>query len=672
MKIDTNPREFEALRKKAEALLKKDHPKSDTNWAEMETLKLIHEMEVYHIELIMQNEELTRAKAMALDAADKYAALYDFAPCGYFTLSKDGIITEINFCGSQMLGTPRSQLKNYQFGHFISNDTRSTFNLFFAKLFATKNKENCEVLLSTDDLAPTYVHITGIANENGEQCLMAMVDITKSKHGEKALEESERFLKETQAIANLGAYTLDITSGNWTSSEVLDNILGIDANFDRTFENWISIIHPDWQKIISDHLISEVIGNKKKFDKEYKIIRVKDKKERWVHAIGSLKMDAKNKPTILISTIREITERKQNEELLVKSEKKYKQIVETAQEGIWIINEKNKTSFVNQRMATMLGYKREEIIGKSMVDFMDPEEQVNALKNIDKRKKGIVEQREFVFLTKNGDNLFTLIETNPLTENNKYKGVLAMVMDITARKEKEMEIAAQNKKLHTQNKELEQFTYITSHDLQEPLSNLISIASLFEKEFLGKLDAHADQYLHYIIQSAGRMKELVHGLSEYTSIGKERTLTGVDCKLIVDDVLADLSMIILESNAQITMHDLPLINGYSTELRQLFQNLISNALKFRNNNIAPEINISAQKQEKSWLFSIKDNGIGIDEKDKDKIFVIFKRLHNRNEYKGTGIGLSHCKKIVELHGGNIWVESKSGDGSIFYFTISLL
>ncbi|MBC8053496.1 MAG: GHKL domain-containing protein [Sphingobacteriaceae bacterium] len=232
-----------------------------------------------------------------------------------------------------------------------------------------------------------------------------------------------------------------------------------------------------------------------------------------------------------------------------------------------------------------------------------------------------------------------------------------------------IELEAQAKKLKTQNKELEQFAYIASHDLQEPLRTLISFASLFEEEFKGKLNEDAETYLNFIIHSSKRMQQLVQGLLDYSRIGKEVSLKPVNCNEIINEVMDDMAASINESAAKISVQPLPELTGNPIEMRQLFQNLLSNALKFRKKDTSPQISITAEQQTSNWLFSIKDNGIGIAEADKDKIFTIFKRLHNRDEYEGTGIGLSHCRKIVEQHGGNIWIDSQPGLGSTFHFTI---
>lgn len=225
------------------------------------------------------------------------------------------------------------------------------------------------------------------------------------------------------------------------------------------------------------------------------------------------------------------------------------------------------------------------------------------------------------------------------------------------------------KELERKNRELEQFAYVASHDLQEPLRTTSTSAELLLKQYTGKLDERADKYLGFITQSTDRMRVLINDLLEYSRIGKKKELKEIDCNLLLEQVLADLGTAIDEAGAKIKTGNLPVLNGYSTELKLLFQNLIVNAVKFRKKDIRPEIEITTIKTDGYWQFSVRDNGIGMDQQHSDKIFVIFQRLHTRTEYPGSGIGLSHCKKIAELHKGRIWVESKPGQGSTFHFTI---
>jgi ligand-binding sensor domain-containing protein/signal transduction histidine kinase len=227
-----------------------------------------------------------------------------------------------------------------------------------------------------------------------------------------------------------------------------------------------------------------------------------------------------------------------------------------------------------------------------------------------------------------------------------------------------------NEELEKKNQELEQFVYIASHDLREPLRTTSSFVELFQKQYKGKLDEKADTYLSYISQSADRMKMLIDDLLDYSRIGGKKELQQLDCNIILQEVLADLGTALTDAGAVIRADRLPVISGHPTAVKQLFQNLITNGIKFRKKDVSPKIQIGAEIKDGAWKFSFADNGIGIEPQHKEKIFVIFQRLHSRKEYEGSGIGLAHCKKIVEMHNGNIWVESTPGTGSTFHFTLS--
>ncbi len=232
-----------------------------------------------------------------------------------------------------------------------------------------------------------------------------------------------------------------------------------------------------------------------------------------------------------------------------------------------------------------------------------------------------------------------------------------------------LEIKKAHHSLENKNRELSQIAYVTSHDLQEPLRTLMSMCDIFDQQYRDKLDPEAQQLLKYIMQSSQRMSALVRDLMVYNYIGKDKDLSMVDCNLLLKSIQEDLDSKIKEHKASITVTELPKVHAHETELRLLFQNLISNAIKFRKKDQKPEILISYQEKRGKWLFSVADNGIGIAEKHQEKIFRIFQRLHNKKEYEGTGVGLAHCKKIIDQHGGEIWVESAENAGSTFHFTI---
>ena len=219
------------------------------------------------------------------------------------------------------------------------------------------------------------------------------------------------------------------------------------------------------------------------------------------------------------------------------------------------------------------------------------------------------------------------------------------------------------------NADLEQFAYVASHDLQEPLRMVTTYMQILKEEYVGELSADADRYIKYAVEGADRMGDLIDGLLGLSRVSTQKVPSvPTDCNELVDGVITDLGQVIEESGALVTSGDLPTINGDSTQLGQLFQNLISNGIKFRG-DVPPRVNVEAQNRGGEWVFSVRDNGIGIAPRHRDRIFQMFQRLHSRANYPGTGIGLAICYKIVQGHGGSIWVESEPGEGSTFYFTI---
>jgi signal transduction histidine kinase len=264
-------------------------------------------------------------------------------------------------------------------------------------------------------------------------------------------------------------------------------------------------------------------------------------------------------------------------------------------------------------------------------------------------------------------NLDTNINIKSKDEIGSLGNSMNIMRDNIKRVNQENE--SQKAKLNRTNKELEQFAYIASHDLQEPLRTVMSFVDLLKNDYQGKLDEAANQYIHFISRSTKRMSALIKGLLDYSQLGLEKELSILDCGQVLNEIREDLSARINETNTILRVDELPQVRAGYTELRLLFQNLINNAIKFQKKNVQPEINITAKQELNHWKFSVQDNGIGIAPEHVERIFSIFQRLHNGNVYQGTGIGLAHCQKIVDLLGGKIWVESELDKGSTFYFTI---
>jgi signal transduction histidine kinase len=254
------------------------------------------------------------------------------------------------------------------------------------------------------------------------------------------------------------------------------------------------------------------------------------------------------------------------------------------------------------------------------------------------------------------------------TAELKYSNEL-LEMEIAVRNEAQEYLAQRTQELGRSNADLEQFAYVASHDLQEPLRMIGSYMQLIEQRYNDKLDQDAREFIHFAVDGAQRMQGLINDLLAYSRIGtKGSDFTPIDCGKVLATALGNLRMGIQESGAEITHDLLPTVRGDATQLAQVFQNFIGNAIKFRD-KLPPRIHVGVQEQDGFWQFSVRDNGIGIAPEYFEKVFVLFQRLHGRGSYSGTGIGLAICKKVVERHGGRVWIESTPGAGSCFFFTI---
>ena len=318
--------------------------------------------------------------------------------------------------------------------------------------------------------------------------------------------------------------------------------------------------------------------------------------------------------------------------------------------------------FMNKVILYEMRKSREEVFGKRIIEVA-PEayEHEVGLQVIESYRKAAIE---------GGSINLGLVEYSNHMVAGIYECSVHHIVDnfvyVMLRNVTELEQA--KNELVQKNKELTQFAHTASHDLKEPLHTISSLLKLIEVKCQGKLDGQVTKLLGFISESTDRMNVLINDLLDYSTIGQGKEMNMVDCQKLLEVVQQDLEAKIKDTNTTIDVGELPKVKGYQTELRLLFQNLISNGIKFSKPGIAPKIRISV-KEEDCWTFAIQDNGIGIADEHKDKIFSIFQRLHNKSEYEGTGIGLAHCKKIVDLHKGDLWVDSKPGEGSTFYFTI---
>ncbi len=527
-------------------------------------------------------------------------------------------------------------------------------------------------------------------------------DISEKKRAASEIIRAKQLLEMALLAAGAGTWDWDIPGHKLQWSDELYALFGLDKQGTMaSFESWTGALHPDDRELAASR-IEEAIKNKTPLSSEYRIVHPGGE-IRWISALGDTFYDTAGEPLRMTGICIDITDRRRAEEELridiaarvqaehdlQESRNRYRDLANLLPQIIFETDHLGNLTYLNKQAYKMFGYDdNEQVLGKPSLKFHIPEERDRVINSIKERIAGrTVPDNEYTMLRKDGSTFPALVYSQQSVNDTGLAGLRGIIVDISERKKAEEVIKKMNltleqrvkertQELETMNttlqfhiNEIEQFTYVTSHDLQEPLRTLSTFSQLLTDGFADKLDDDGNKYIEFIYKSSIRMSTLVKGLLDYALLGQESAVTLVDCSKIMQEVIADMNDSIEKSGAIINYRDLPEIYGYETELRMLFQNLLGNSLKFKKAENIPVINAFAEKTDKQWYFTFEDNGIGIEEKDKEKIFVIFKRMHNRSDYEGTGIGLAHCKKIVELHHGRIWVESAKDGGSKFRFTI---
>ncbi|MCU7493890.1 MAG: PAS domain S-box protein [Ignavibacteria bacterium] len=524
--------------------------------------------------------------------------------------------------------------------------------------------------------------------------IVAWRDITERKNAEEALRESERRFKELAETLEIERAKLAAIIENLPAGVGVSDPFGKVISLNRTglvmhgsrSEEFTSMDVDEYMrefdlfytngKIMPVEEWPVLRAVKGEFVKNYEL-RLHHKKNGY-ERILSYSVDpvynSQGEVVLIIFVIVDITERKQAEESLELALQHLKFHVENSPLAVVEFNNDYQVTSWSGKAEEIFGWRAEEVLGKKISDFKWVH---------DEDAKRVAELSSAMFASQKTSNIHTnrnyrkdgsiitceWYNSALVDSEGNLVSVLSLVLDITQRENTLQQLEETLKNLERSNRELEQFAYVASHDLQEPLRIISNYTQMLSRRYKDKIDERANQLIEFIIEGSMRMKALIEDLlsfSRITTKGENRTLT--DLNLVMQNVMDDLKVTIEENNARINFGVLPVINADTTQIRQVFQNLISNAIKFRGMD-DPEISIGAERKEKQWCFSVKDNGIGIAREFFDKIFIIFQRLHDREAYPGTGIGLAICKRIVEHHGGNIRVESEEGKGSTFYFTI---
>jgi PAS domain S-box-containing protein len=379
--------------------------------------------------------------------------------------------------------------------------------------------------------------------------------------------------------------------------------------------------------------------------------------------------------TLVTAAIRDISQRRQADQHLAQMEGRYRGLLEAAPDAMVVVNQSGEIVILNLQAEKRFGYRRDELLGQQVTNII-PEgfaERLHA-DGLRSAEDALAQQIdtgiELTGQRKDGSTFPIEIMLSPL-ESAEGTLVTAAIRDISVRKDAERHLLQKVEELHHSNAELEQFAYLASHDLQEPLRMVTSYTQLLARRYKGRLDSDADEFIAFAVDGASRMQRLIQDLLAYSRVGAKQVVllptASEDC---LRQALQNLHRLIEESGAIVTHDALPEVLSDEIQLVQLFQNLVGNAIKYQNTGV-PRVHVSvARAGPKKWLFSVRDNGLGIEPQYFERIFGMFQRLHKREEFAGTGVGLAICKKIVERHGGSISVESELGQGSIFRFILS--
>ncbi|RYF90712.1 MAG: PAS domain S-box protein, partial [Chitinophagaceae bacterium] len=504
-------------------------------------------------------------------------------------------------------------------------------------------------------------------------------NITENKLYKQQLQFTSDKLNIAQQIAKLGVWELDLKTREFTCSKETYVIFGVEGeDFSDNLDGFLDMIHPD-DRVMFDTEFQYALEGEKLLNIEYRIITPTGLVKTLVLR-GSLFYDAAHQPERLNGTVQDMTERKYLQEQLIASQRQLDLIYNSVNDIIFLITVEPDEHFrfesVNQAFLNALGTNRETVINKYLHEVVPPRHMQTVLKYY--RKALETGKPQAWESATPGNDRFGIITITPVANaEGKTTQIIGSVHDITAIKKAGEKLLQLNDKLKLQakamaasNLELERFAYVASHDLQEPLRMISSFLQLLAKKYNDQLDETGKKYIHYAVDGAERMKKLIMDLLAYSKVStNDDELTDTDMNVLVAEVVHVLQNKIEELGAQVSVGPLPVLpHTRRTQMFQLMQNLLGNALKYHG-KATPVISVTAKELEDKWEFAVKDNGVGFEQKFAETVFIMFQRLHHRSDFSGTGIGLSICKKIVEMYHGQIWVESAINEGSTFYFTI---
>jgi PAS domain S-box-containing protein len=494
-------------------------------------------------------------------------------------------------------------------------------------------------------------------------------DITAQHDAEARLKESEARFRRTFELAGSGMAHIGMDRRFIRVNRRLCEILGYPEE-ELLQLTGRQISHPEDLDIINEQRPRLYAGEIDSVRVEKRYLR-KDGSAVWVRFTMTVERDAEGRPLYEIAVYDDITAQLDAQVRLSDSEARFRQTFELAASGICHVVD-GRFVRVNRSFCEIMGYSEKQLLGKTVKELSHPEDRDVTDAERARIHRGEIESARFEkrYVRADGGVIWCKIAVALVRDvfgMPQYE--VAVFDDITERKRAEAALRDAHEELKRSNAELEQFAYVASHDLQEPLRMVASYTQLLSRRYDARLDHDAREFMAYIVDGATRMKQLIEDLLAYSRVGtKGGEFKPVSSEAALRRALFNLRAGIEEAGAVVTHDAMPTLPADEVQLGQLLQNLIGNALKFRSASV-PRIHVGVSQKEQEWQFEVRDNGIGIEPQYYERIFMVFQRLHNKGEYSGTGIGLAICKKVVERHGGRIWVESRPGQGSSFYFTL---
>ncbi|MEN6292885.1 MAG: PAS domain S-box protein [Methanobacterium sp.] len=617
------------------------------------------------------------------ESQKNYKTLFELSPTYTVLLGLDGTIKNFNKKTEEFAGVPREKLIGMRFTE-LDFVPEAEMNAHVERISRLEKGELVEPFESRIVERNGKTHIIDVYSallKKGDvpsDILVSCNDITEHKKIENELKENkenyETLFELSPAYMVLLGSDGKIKKVNKKAEEFAgiprEKLIGIHFTD-------LSFLHEELN--IRVERVSKVLNGEHVKPFETRVIE-NNGDISWLYTQFEL-LKRGNEPSDILIICNDITELKKTECNLKHSEEKFRQIAENIGEVFWIIDPKmSKMIYISPAYERIWGRTCQSLYEnhESWIEAIHPKDRDrtvemiwNGFDNADEAKEGF----EYRVIKPDGKIIWVWMQSFLIRdESGEISRIVGVASEITGYKKAEQEIKALLEELKRSNEELQQFAYVTSHDLQEPLRTIASFTQLMERRYKGKLDEDADEFMDYIVDASVRMKQMIMDLLEYSRVGtKQEMYQAINIESKLNDVLVNLNDLIERSRAEIIYGPLPVVFGDESQLLLLLQNLITNAIKFRKEDESPRIHISAVKdpEKNEYVFSIADNGIGIEEQYFERIFTIFQRLHTREEYQGTGIGLSVAKRIVERHGGRIWVESEFGEGSTFYFSIPI-